>query len=227
MRPPPLPIEIEPAEMRIKGFNILPTMMKIYNTIPDKWRRKAINKQNAPNPNKMPRDIYDLEKQSPYETEEVIPGRLWAVDYTYEDFGFTDKKTRQMSAMLGVDPQSEKFRTRVVELAAKHGTEAEEVGQQKNILTNKLANLQKCKKDLQIALDWWDRSELTDEEVKMGLKMKTKMFVIKLNDGTLMLYNPIRIREDLGKWLGSLGQVQWLVIGSCYHTTFLPFVFKM
>ena len=127
MKPPPLPIEIEPAEMRIKGFNILPTLTKIYNTIPDKWRKKAISKQNAPNPDKLPRDIYDLTKESPYETEEVLPGRLWAVIYTYEDYGLTDKKTRQMMALMGIDPQSEKFRTKVVDLAAKHGPEAEEV----------------------------------------------------------------------------------------------------
>ena len=127
MKPAALPIEIEPAEMKIKGLNVLPIMTKMYNLIPDKWRRNAITKQNAPSPDKLPRDMYDMTKESPYKTEEVIPGRLWAVDYTYEDSSFTNKKARQASASMGLDPNSEKFRIKVVELAAKHGPEAEEV----------------------------------------------------------------------------------------------------
>ena len=39
----------------------------------------------------------------------------------------------------------------------------------------------------------------------------------------------VLIREEHGfkAWLEGLGRVAWVIIGSCYHTTFLPHIFKL
>ena len=39
----------------------------------------------------------------------------------------------------------------------------------------------------------------------------------------------VRIREEHGfkTWLDGLGRVDWVVVGSCYHTLYLPATFKL
>jgi hypothetical protein len=44
--------------------------------------------------------------------------------------------------------------------------------------------------------------------------------VVKLNCGSLLLYAPVKVRDevDFGSWLDSLGKVEWIVIASSFHT---------
>ena len=39
----------------------------------------------------------------------------------------------------------------------------------------------------------------------------------------------VLIREEHGfkAWLDGLGRVDWVVVGSCYHTLYLPATFKL
>ena len=43
-----------------------------------------------------------------------------------------------------------------------------------------------------------------------------------------VLYCPVRVREEHGfrAWLDSLGSVDWVVVGSSYHTLYLPALCK-
>ena len=57
---------------------------------------------------------------------------------------------------------------------------------------------------------------------------RLRTFVVKLNSGNLLLYAPIRIRDEVGfgKWIESLGKVEWIVVASCYHTLHLQNVIQ-
>ena len=54
------------------------------------------------------------------------------------------------------------------------------------------------------------------------------MIVVKLNSGGVLLYSPVRVREDcdLGSWLKTLGPVKYVVLGSSGHTLMIPSVVK-
>ena len=99
-----------------------------------------------------------------------------------------------------------------MEAAATHGPRAVEV----------------CKADLVKAVEVFNKNTYTDEELKDFMTSKLRMFVVRLSGGSLLLYSPCRIREDAGlkAWLDSLGRVDWIVVGSCYHTLNLQAVIK-
>ena len=210
-----LPVDIEPMKMKVGPFNILPAMVGVFKMLPTSWAQKAYVKQNAPDPDpsKFPRDLHDLAGENPYTTVEVVPGKLWEVTYLTENKAMSDKKTMEEMKMLGIDPTSEVFKAKALAGAASHGPEAVEL----------------CKKDLVTALEWLNKTSLTPEEERLVFSDKKRMHVVKLPSGMLLLYNAIRIREEHGfkAWLDGLGQVGWVVIGSCYHTSFLPHMFKL
>ena len=208
-----LPVDIEPMKMKVGPFNILPAMVGAIKLMPTRWARKGYVKANAPDPNKFTKDLHDICGENPYTTVEVIPGRMWEVTYLTENMGMTDKKTMDGMKMLGIDPTSEVFKEKALAGAASHGPEAVEL----------------CKRDLETALVWYNKTSLTPEEEKLACCDKKRMIVVRLAGGELLLYNAIRVREEHGfrAWLDGLGRVGWVVIGSCYHTSFLPHIFKL
>ena len=208
-----LPVNIEPMKIKVGPFNILPAMAGAYKLMPVSWAHKAYVKQNAPDPNKLPRDLHDLTGESPYTMEEVVPGRLWEVTYLTENMAMTDKKTKDGMKVLGIDPTSEEFKEKALAGAASHGPAAEEL----------------CRQDLVTALEWYNKTSLTPEEERLAFSDKKRMYVVRLATGELLLYNAIRVREEHGfkAWLDGLGRVAWVVIGSCFHTSFLPHIFKL
>ena len=208
-----LPVDIDPMKIKAGPFNILPAMAKAMRLMPTSWAQKAYVKQNAPDPTKFTRDLHDLTGENPYTMEEVVPGRLWVVTYLTENMAMTDRKTKDGMRFLGIDPTSEVFKKKALAGAASHGPEAEEL----------------CKKDLVTALEWHTKTSLTPEEERLAFTDKKRMYVVKLASGELLLYNAIRVREEHGfkAWLDGLGKVGWVVIGSCYHTSFLPHIFKL
>ena len=195
-------------EMKVLGFNIFPLMIWIFNLIPDSWRKSMMSKQNAPKPGPLLRDMFDLRGESPYEKEEVIPGKVWSVTYRCEDGGVTREDRKKEAKAFGMDPSSAVFQRKCLEGAALRGPRAVEV----------------CKKDLEKSLKLFNQKTFTDEEVEGMMNTKLRMFVVKLNSGSLLLYSPCRVREDAGlkSWLDSLGRVEWIVVGSCSHTLHLP-----
>ena len=101
VKPKPLHVEVKPLEKKVLGFNIFPAIFWMFSKMPDEMRRSAMSKTNAPKPGKPARDMFDISGESPYETEEVVPGKLWAVTYRHEDKGSTDPDTKkQMKASL-------------------------------------------------------------------------------------------------------------------------------
>ena len=153
----------------------------------------------------IPRDWYDLTGISPYTIEEVKQGKIWQVKYEKENLALSNKKAKEEAKAFGMDVTSEKFREKVLKSAALFGEDVLDV----------------AKKDLETAKYWYNRKSITNEEIfQAGSFPVVNMFVVKLNSGGLLLYAPVRIRQEvgLGDWLASLGPVEWIVVASSYHT---------
>merc|ERR1711874_842524 len=76
------------------GFNIFPIIIRLFNLLPNSWRKSMMSKQNAPKPGVVLKDIFDLTGESPYEKEEVVPGKVWAVTYRFEEAGVTRESSK-------------------------------------------------------------------------------------------------------------------------------------
>ena len=168
--------------------------------------------QNAPNPKKTIKDLYDLNGTTPYKTKEIVPGKLWEITYTFENSARFDEEKKNQVKSMGWDYSSETFKRKILEGAASHGEKV----------------IETAKKDIQIALEWAEKKTFSDEEMLEGYNRKLKTFVVKLNNGNLLLYAPVQIRDEVGfgTWIESLGKVEWIVVASCYHTLHLQNVLQ-
>jgi len=202
-KPKKLHVMVEPMKMKVMGINIMPMIITVYNLMPTSMRKSSITKKNAPKPNKAPKDLYDLNGSSPYKTEEIVPGKLWEIVYTYENSGRIDVDVKKQARAM-FDANSEEGRRKILVGAASHGVEAVEV----------------AKNDLEISKEWDKKETFTDEEMLEIYSRELKTFIVKLNNGNLLLYAPIRIRDEVGfgTWIESLGKVEWIVVASSYHT---------
>ena len=211
----PLHVKVEPMVWKMMGINIFPAVTWIMRKMPTSMRRNTLSKMNAPKPDserKFPRDIFDLTGESPYEKEEVVPGKVWSVTYTFEDVGDTDRESKKQMKAFGWDPNAEEFKKKCLDGAASLGPKVLEV----------------CRRDLEKSAEMFNKDTFTDEELKKVLTVKLRMMIVRLNSGSVMIYTPLRIREDAGlkSWIDSLGRVEWIVIGSCSHTLGLQAAFS-
>jgi len=199
-------VDMDPIEMKVMGCNIFPLLHFMMTVMPDTMRRQSITKKNAPKPGvNIPRDWYDLTGASPYTIEEVKQGKIWQVKYEKENLALSDKKAKEEAKAFGMDVTSEKFREKVLKSAALFGEDVLDVAE----------------KDIETAKYWYNRESITNEEIfQAGSFPVVNMFVVKLNSGGLLLYAPVRIRQEVGvgDWLASLGPVEWIVVASSYHT---------
>ena len=120
-----------------------------------------------------------------------------------ENISLTNKK---MAKSFGMDPTSEKYQKKCLLGAANFGDKATEV----------------VKKDLEVAQFWWNKKIITKEDVfKAGSWiMDLNTFIVKLNSGSLLLYAPVKIKDEVGfgSWVDSLGPVEWIVVAASSHT---------
>ena len=123
--------------------------------MPASMRKNAVSKDNAPNPAKLRRDLHDEFGETPYKTEEVVPGKVdissnvlelsnvyiqvWWVTYTYQDDTLTDPKAREEAKKWGIDPTTEQYKQAVLAGAESHGQKYTDT----------------CKADLERISDWW------------------------------------------------------------------------
>jgi len=205
MRSKPFHVKVDPMEMKVLGVNIFPAIVFMFNIMPEGMRRSILAKQDAPKPGNVSRDLYDVTGETPYKIDELKPGKLWQVTYSYENKALTDKAAKEEAKGFGMDPTSEAFHDKCLKAAAQFGDEVVEV----------------VKKDLKTSEEWFRKETLTNEELIEACKdTELKCFVVKLNSGSLLLYSTIRIREEVGfgTWLDSLGKLEWIVVASSYHT---------
>ena len=125
-----------------------------------------------------------------------------------EDRSKIDSKAKKEADTFGTNYGNLEVQKKILAGAASDGPKAVEV----------------AKKDLETMLTWWNKKEWKMEERFDLPAFKVNSTVVRLNSGGLLLYAPSRIREEEGfaSWLDSLGKVEWIVIGSSFHTLSLP-----
>ena len=129
---------------------------------------------------------------------------MWEVTYDVENKALTSEAAKEEIKAFEMDPREEKFQERSLKAAALYGDEA----------------LEKTKKDLETAKFWYNKETFNGEEIFEAGAAPLKMIVVRLNGGSLLLYAPVRIRDEVGfgDWLDSLGPVEWLVVAASGHT---------
>lgn len=55
----------------------------------------------------------------------------------------------------------------------------------------------------------------------IGFRYPTRMAVIRLSDGGLLVWSPVTLRDDLRQELAALGEVRWLVAPNSLHYLFV------
>jgi len=216
----PLHVETRPPRMDVGqignySINILPALSAVFKSLPAATKNYLIAKVNAPK-KEWTRDYYDLTGEDPYKIDEVVPGKVWLVQYKLENFMYSNPEGRGMMKAFEMDFLDEKTAWRVMQSAEASGREA----------------VDQALKDLdfarQIEEDFAREGPSLDLLKRIG-PFLMNMVVVKMNNDDIMLYCPVQIREETGfvKWLESLGgPVKWIVIGSAAHTLMLPSIIK-
>ncbi len=117
---------------------------------------------------------------------------MWQVKYDTGMSVFMDKTRRERAKGLGFDPKDPSFTSKVLAGAEQYGKKAVEVARQ----------------DIQKAVEVWAKESFTVEELLQLSIFKLNSFIIKLKSGSLLLYAPIKVREETGfaEWLDTLGR---------------------
>ena len=205
-KPPPFHIDVEQPDMSVAGINMFPVLRKIFSLLPDSTRQNAITKMSAPF--KIPRDRFDLTGETPYTVSEVVQNTLWKVTFDQEFVTLTDPEERhKFFSNTGMDPKKDSCHTKVLEGAKCHGADFVEIIR-KDLSTYR---------ELSVKLEK-DPTDLTDVPY-----YRLNMFVYKMPNGGLLLYAPVRIREEFGfgEWLDGLGKVEWIIVGANSHTLYI------
>ena len=136
-------------------------------------------------------------------------GKIWMITYATEDVGSTDTKAKEQAKKMGMDFGNDEVQKKILAGAATEGKKAMET------VTKDLEQIAAC-----LAKTEWTM----EERFTATPPMKLNSFVVKLNSGSLLLYAPVRVRDELefGAWLEGLGKVACMVVASSYHTLFLP-----
>jgi len=154
--------------------------------------------------------VYDLSGETPYTTKEIEPDKIWEVSYRLENRSLTSKKAKEEAKGFGLDPTSESYRQKCLAAAAELGPQF----------------VERTKLDLATAAEWFNRENATDAEALETTETNVlRMLVVRLESGALLLYAPVRMREEVGfgTWLDSLGRVEWIIVASSSHTLNIKF----
>jgi len=158
-----------------------------------------------------PLDIWETEKRGPYEINEVEKDKVWMVSYVN---GVGSPKP--MAGFIGADPTGDVVYNKIQDTMKLRGRESEKP---------------RLDRDWQIwkqLLSMDEAEGLSGGYNKLAASNQLFMSVVKLNSGGLLLYSPVIIHEGtpLDTWIRSLGTVEYVIIGSGYHTNHLPETLK-
>jgi len=206
-----LHIDVKPPTMHIGDVNILPAIKTCFGLLPESVRHSIILAAAAPASGIIPRDRYEILGEEPYTVEEVSPN-VWRVGYDRENHFMVNEDAKMQAKMLGLDIQQEETAWRVMQGAEGFGREYSACAH----------------KDIREARYWNSVAKIKDEDIMNVAKITENMVVVKLNDGSVMLYAPVKIHDEtkFGQFLKNLGTVEWIVAPSSEHTLQLPSIIK-
>ena len=206
-----LHIDVKPPTFFVGNVNFLPVIKTCFGILPESLRHTILLAAAAPSPKNIPRDRYDILKESPYTIEEVNSG-VWKVGYDRENHFMVNKEAKMQAKILGLDIGTEETAWKVMQGAEGFGREFSAIAH----------------KDIKDARYWDEKQTIEDEDVMKVAKITENMIVVKLNSGSVMLYAPVKIHDetDFGQFLEKLGKVEWIVAPSSEHTLQLPAIIK-
>jgi len=211
----PLPVNYDQKpKMEVKGFDVFPLVSAIMKSLPDSTRKSLLLKATKPTREFVP-DWFDVCGENPYQITEVVPGKVWSVKYIAENFMAFDPSGKAMAAMFGMDFSDEENCWRIMRNAEQFGREVSD---------QTLKDLEKAK----AINDLVEKKGKCDETLKAVGPFTLFMPVVKLNNGDVLLYCPVRVRDETGfaEWLEGIGPVKWIVVGSSAHTLMIPSIMK-
>ena len=154
-------------------------------------------------PKSRPLDVYETLGEDHCEIIEVEKDKVWFA--THVRGGENPKGFKG----IGLNPAQENYE-KIMEAAKLLGEKT----------------MEQAEKDWSSLKDYMaiDPKVGTNGEYCKAYRQDSIMVVVKLPNGELMLYNPIPIHDNtkLGEWMKTMGEVKFIVIGSCYHTLFIP-----
>jgi len=206
-----LHVDVKPPTLYLGNVNILPMIKTCFGMLPESARQSIILAAAAPASRSIPRDRYDILREDPYTIAEVKSG-VWKVGYDRENHFMVNSEAKMQGKMLGMDIQQEETAWRIMQGAEGFGRECSAVAH----------------KDIAYARFWDTKTEIQDEDVMKVAKVTENMMVVKLNNGSIMLYAPVKIHDEteFGHFLEKLGKVEWIVAPSSEHTLQLPEIIK-
>ena len=173
--------------------------------LPKSVLMKIMMKMSAPK--SRPLDVYEALQEEPSEIIEIEKDRVWLV--THVRGGEDPKGFKSM----GLSPVQENY-DKIMEAAKLVGEEA----------------VKQAEKDWSTLKDYLviDPKEGVKGEYCKAFRQDSIMVVVKLPSEELMLFNPVPIHEGtkLDEWMKTMGKVKVIVIGSSFHTLFMPETFK-
>jgi len=205
-----LDVEFEKPQMMVNGFNIFPLVTTIASCIPHPLLNMAQIKNMAPSPDKVPPDFFDLFGENPYTVNELKPGKVWVITHKGKNFFYSTEEGKMGLKLLGLDLENEEVKQKILAEAAKEG------------------QTELAKKDLETAqrILKIPEKEMTKEDLKACGPWSQNMTIVKLNNGGVLLYCPVRIHPDMEELIASIGQVEWIILGSSSHNNYPPSVIK-
>lgn len=209
-----LHIDVPHPRLEKGGINIFPIMAAVYKAMPVSMRESIQGKGNAPKELDIP-DWYDYFGENPYKIEEVVKDKVWMVKYKAANFMAFGPEAKAFTEMFGLEYSDEKVCENTIQGAAKFGEKA-------------AAQVVKDLEMAKAAEKLKEEQGKTKETVKAVGPFSMNMAVVKLNSGDLLLYSPVRVRDEFefGSWLEKLGPVKWIVTGSSAHTMTIPSILK-
>ena len=173
--------------------------------VPQALWKKMVLKMMAPK--SRPLDAYETLQEDSNEIVEVEKDKVWL--FTHIRGGDEPKDFKSM----GLSPVQKNY-DKLLEAAKLLGEES----------------VKQAEKDWATLNEYFaiDPKEGKKGEYLKALKQQSLMVVVKLQSGDILLYNPIPIHDGtkLDGWMKNIGNVKYVVIGSCYHTLFLPDTLK-
>jgi len=192
--PPILPVSQFDRAVEERGLK-LPGIVKAFGNLPSAMRGAIL--QQPPELN-LP-DERAVTGQSPFKFTEVVAGKVWLAEYTYQP-------EARMGKMFIGRAASSKGQKELLDRA--------ETEEELELLREDVKKAQKCCKmsSAEVAQGGW---------LKEGFKMFNSMVVLSTSNGGLLLYSPVKIDEECKSWLDKLGRVDYLVSPSGSHTLFV------
>lgn len=206
-----LHVEVKPPILYVGNFNILPVIKTCFGMLPESLRHQILLAAAAPDSRSIPRDRYDILGENPYTIDEVKPG-VWKVGYDRENHFMVNQEAKMQARMLGMDIGREETAWRVMQGAEGFGRECSAAAH----------------RDIAYARYWDEVEKIEDEDVMRVAKITENMIVVKLNNGSVMLYAPVKVHDEteFGQFLEKLGKVEWIVAPSSEHTLQLPAIIQ-